>query len=105
MFILPDFFWVRISLRNILFGFSTNYFRGLGLRIRVMERWFGEKISERQDWGGMDIYGGKMMGIREKDFEDGVASKEETGKAKKEVCGCGERGHGWGWSDGGGYRR
>ena len=34
----------------------------------------------------MDIYGGyggKMMGIREKDFEDGVASKEETGKAKK----------------------
>ena len=43
------FFWVRISLRNILFGFSTNYFRGLGLRIRVMEGWFGEKISERQD--------------------------------------------------------
>ena len=43
MFILPDFFWVRISLRNILFGFSTNYFRGLGLRIRVMEGWFGEK--------------------------------------------------------------
>ena len=42
----------------------------------------------------MDIYGGKMMGIREKDFEDGVASKEETGKVKKEVCGCGERGHG-----------
>ena len=49
MFILSDFFWVRISLRNILFGFSTNYFRGLGLRIRVMEGWFGEKISERQD--------------------------------------------------------
>ena len=26
--------------------------------------------------------------------EDGVARKEETGKAKKEVYGCGERGHG-----------
>ena len=39
----------------------------------------------------------------EKDAEDGVARKEETGKAKKEVYGCGERGHGWGWSDGGGY--
>ena len=30
----------------------------------------------------------------EKDAEDGVARKEETGKAKKEVYGCGERGHG-----------
>ena len=29
----------------------------------------------------------------EKDDKDGVARKEETGKAKKEVCGCGERGH------------
>ena len=29
-----------------------------------------------------------------KDAEDGVARKEETGKAKKEVYGCGERGHG-----------
>ena len=28
-----------------------------------------------------------------KDAEDGVARKEETGKAKKEVYGCGERGH------------
>ena len=28
------------------------------------------------------------------DAEDGVARKEETGKAKKEVYGCGERGHG-----------
>ena len=30
----------------------------------------------------------------EKDAEDGVSRKEETGKAKKEVYGCGERGHG-----------
>ena len=29
-----------------------------------------------------------------KDAEDGVARKVETGKAKKEVYGCGERGHG-----------
>ena len=32
----------------------------------------------------------------EKYAEDGVARKEETGKAKKEVYGCGERGHGLG---------
>ena len=31
---------------------------------------------------------------RERDAEDGVARKEETGKAKKEVYGCGEKGHG-----------
>ena len=30
----------------------------------------------------------------EKDAEDGVARKEETGKTKKEVYGLGERGHG-----------
>ena len=42
----------------------------------------------------MDIYGGKMMGILEKYAEDGVARKEETGEAKKEIYGCGERGHG-----------
>ena len=51
----------------------------------------------RQDQGGMDMYGGKMMGCRvywEKDVEDGVAGKEEMGKAKKEVYGCDERGHG-----------
>ena len=42
----------------------------------------------------MDTFGGKMMGIWEKDAEDGVARKEETGKAEKEVYGCGERGHG-----------
>ena len=35
-----------------------------------------------------------MMGILGKDAEDGVAMKEETGKTKKEVYGCGERGHG-----------
>ena len=29
----------------------------------------------------------------EKDAEDGVARKEETGKAKKDIYGCGERGH------------
>ena len=29
----------------------------------------------------------------EKYTEDGVARKEETGKAKNEVCGCRERGH------------
>ena len=32
----------------------------------------------------------------EKDAEDGVARKEETVKAKMEVYGCGERGHGRG---------
>ena len=30
----------------------------------------------------------------EKDADYGVAMKEETGKVKKEVYGCGERGHG-----------
>ena len=37
-----------------------------------------------------------MMGSLywEKDDEDGVARKEGTGKAKKEVYGCGEIGHG-----------
>ena len=30
----------------------------------------------------------------EKDAEDGIASKEETGKVKKDFYGCGERGHG-----------
>ena len=38
----------------------------------------------------MDIYGGKMMGIREKDFEDGVASKEETARE-------GQKGGLWMW--------
>ena len=33
--------------------------------------------------------------IGKKDADDRVARKEETGKAKKEVYGCGERGHGW----------
>ena len=28
----------------------------------------------------MDIYGGEMMGIREKDFEDGVATKRKQGR-------------------------
>ena len=32
----------------------------------------------------------------EKDAEDGTARKRETGKAKKEVYGCSERGHGRG---------
>ena len=45
---------------------------------------FGEKPREaRMRW----VYWGKDAG-------DGVARKEETGKAKKEVYGCGERGHG-----------
>ena len=39
------------------------------------------------------MYGGNMLGW-EKDAKDGVAGKEETGKGKKEVYGCGERGHG-----------
>ena len=30
----------------------------------------------------------------ETDAEGGVVRKEKTGKAKKEVYGCGERGHG-----------
>ena len=55
---------------------------------------FGEKTREaRLIWYGHlrrkdDGYTGK------KDAEDGVARKEETGKAKKKVYGCGERGHG-----------
>ena len=64
---------------------------------------FGEKTREaRLRW-----YGNlrrKDDGYNwEKDAEDGVARKEETWKAKKEVYGCGERGHGSGWSEGGGY--
>ena len=38
--------------------------------------------------------GGKMMGVLGEDAEDRVARKEETVNAKKEVYGCGERGHG-----------
>ena len=57
---------------------------------------FGEKTREaRLGWFGRlrrkdDGYIGRRMLIA----EDGVARKEETGKAKKEVYGCGERGHG-----------
>ena len=41
------------------------------------------------------MYGGKMMGIYwENGADDGVVRKEEKGKAKKEVYGCGERGYG-----------
>ena len=61
---------------------------------------FGEKYG-----GGVDMYGGKMMGISENDVEDGAARKEETGKAYKEVYGCGERGHDSGGSDEGRCRR
>ena len=50
----------------------------------------------RQDWLGLDEYGGKMMVCWEKDVEDGAVRKEETGKAYSEVYGCGERGHGSG---------
>ena len=40
------------------------------------------------------MYGGNML-YWEKDVVDGVARKEEfKGKAKKEVYGCDERGHG-----------
>ena len=42
------------------------------------------------------MYRGKMLGISGKDALDGAARKEETGKAEKEVYGCGERGHGSG---------
>ena len=31
-----------------------------------------------------------------KDAEDGVVTREETGRVKEEVYGCGERGHGRG---------
>ena len=41
-----------------------------------------------------EYYMGLMNEENEKDAEDGVARKEETGKAKKDVYGCGERGHG-----------
>ena len=55
---------------------------------------FGEKTREaRLRWYGHlrrkdDGYIGRRM------LEDGVARKEDTGKDKKEVYGCGERGHG-----------
>ena len=56
-------------------------------------RWDGlARKHERQDWGGDEYW--------EIDAEDGVARKEET-----DVYGCGERGNGWGWNDGGRYRR
>ena len=54
---------------------------------------FGEKTREaRLRWYGHlrrkdDGYIGRRM-------PDGVARKEETGKAKKEVYGCSERGYG-----------
>ena len=52
--------------------------------------WFGEETREASQ-RFLDLYGGKVMGIYwEKDAQDGVARKEETGKAKKEVYGCGE---------------
>ena len=51
---------------------------------------FGEKTREaRLRW-----YGHLRRVYWEKDAEDGVARKKETGKAKKEVYGCAERGHG-----------
>ena len=54
---------------------------------------FGEKPREaRLRWYGH--LRRKDYGYWEKDAEDGVARKEETGKAKKAVYGCGERGHG-----------
>ena len=37
----------------------------------------------------------KDDGFWEKDAEDGVARKEETGMDQNDVYGCGERGHGW----------
>ena len=37
----------------------------------------------------------------EKDADDGAARKEETGKAQKEVYGCGKRGNDSSGSDGG----
>ena len=56
---------------------------------------FGEKTREaRLRWCTEERWW-------EKDAGDGVTRREETGKAKKEVYGCGERWHDWGWSDGG----
>ena len=52
---------------------------------------FGEKTREaRLRWYGHVLRKGVYW---EKDAEDGVARKEETGKAKKKVYGCGEGGH------------
>ena len=51
-------------------------------------RWYGHVL--RKD----DGYIGRRMLRMEKDAVDGVDRKDETGKAKKEVYGCGERGHG-----------
>ena len=51
---------------------------------------FGEKTREaRLMWCGH-----VRRKYWEKDAEAGVARKEEAGNAKKEVYGCGERGHG-----------
>ena len=54
---------------------------------------FGEKTREARQmvWTPTEE---RWWVYWEKDAEDGVARKEETGKAKKEVYGCGERGHG-----------
>ena len=54
--------------------------------------WFVEKHGKASlKWYGCVLR--KDDGYWEKDAEDGVARKDESGKAKKEVYGCGERGH------------
>ena len=67
----------------------NEYMRGTAQVGRVGEktrearlRWYGHVLRKHDGY------------YWEKDAEDGVARKEETGKAKKEVYGCGERGHG-----------
>ena len=74
---------------TIMYKIKNEYIRGTA---QVGK--FGEKTREaRLRWYGhlrrkYDGYIGR------KDAEYGVARKEETGKAKKEVYVCGERGHG-----------
>ena len=67
----------------------NEYIRGTSQVGRVGEKtreaklwWYGHVRRKDDGW----VYW-------EKGAEDGVARKEETGKAKKEVYGCGERGH------------
>ena len=80
---------VTIFIRSDKNGQRNEYIRGTA----QVRKFGGKTREERLRWYGH---------LRRKDdgvywemgAEDGVARKEETGMAKKEVYGCGERGHG-----------
>ena len=57
---------------------------------------FGEKTREtRLRWYGHVRRKDDGYIYWEKDAEDGIVRKEQTGKAKKDVYGCGERKRTW----------